>query len=105
MRAIEKAFDCSGICAKPTHGSPGETSNLFYFSNINDNDGTATDDTCEDKIQSFMEDQFDLVGTIILWMMVVSLVAFVFIVILCCVGKNKGSEQWSDGEDQPLVNH
>ena len=50
-----------------------------------------------------MEDQFDLVGTIILWMMVVSLVAFVFIVILCCVGKQKGSEEWSDGEDKPLI--
>lgn len=39
-----------------------------------------------------MEDQFDLVGKIILWMMVVSLVAFVFIVILYCVGKQKGSD-------------
>ena len=49
MRAIEKAFDCSGICKKPTHDGT-ETSNLFYFSNINNNDGEAKADTCEDKI-------------------------------------------------------
>ena len=46
-----------------------------------------------------MEDQIGLIGTIIMWMMIVSIVAFVFIIILCIVGKQKGSNEWSDGED------
>lgn len=49
MSGIEKTFDCSGVCSKPRLES-GAVSNLFYFSNINDHDGAATDDTCEDKI-------------------------------------------------------
>ena len=102
MLGVEKAFKCSGVCSKPP--APAGFPRLFYFSDINDNNGKAKDETCENKIWNFLEEQIGNIKTILLIVMLVALVSFIFIIILCCVGKNR-SPEWSDEANTPLVSH
>ena len=75
---------------------------MFYFSNINDHDGAATNETCEDVIWKAIEDEIGLTLTVLIYsgisFFVVLILSFIFSIIL--FKKSDGSGQMNDGESE-----
>lgn len=99
MLGVESAFKCTGVCDDP---KPVGMPRLYYFSNINNSNGVAPNQRCQDDIWNFLYDQINSIKTIMLIVMIVALVSFVFIVVLFYIGRGKTPE-WSDNAEDRLI--
>lgn len=79
MAAVEATFQCSGICYPQ---NPQGFPNLFYFSDVNNNKGTAKG-LCDDDIWSFIKYSSNWGGGMTAGMAALSLVSFIVLMVLC----------------------
>ena len=77
LGAVELLFNCHGICDV-------QTLDIYYFSNINNNNGNPADKRCEVEVWHFIKNSTAIVGGIVCAMAVISFLAFIALCSLCC---------------------
>lgn len=76
--AVELLFNCHGIC------NQDGTLDIYYFSNINNNNGKAGSTSCEVEVWHFIKNSTAVVGGIVCAMAVITFLAFIALCSLCC---------------------